>query len=221
MTPVRAVLFDLDETLYDREQLVRDIFRSQYEAFRSELTIWDQERFVERGRALDDRGMGDKKQLYATLSAEMSIATELADRLHEDFWVRYGATCKPSADTVFALEELRRRGIKLGVITNGSIWSQQMKLDSLGLNALFDVVLISEAEGIRKPDPAIFHRALAKLGVEPSEAVFVGDNPEADVMGARAAGLTPIWKRLAYHEVPLPDVLTITELSKVLPLCLG
>ena len=102
MQPVRAVLFDLDETLYDREQLVRDIFVSQHAAFRSQLAPWDEERFVARGRALDDRGMGDKKRLYATLSAEVPFTIDLADRLYDDFWHRYGATCKPSADTLKA-----------------------------------------------------------------------------------------------------------------------
>jgi putative hydrolase of the HAD superfamily len=219
MQRARAVLFDLDETLYDREQLVRGIFISQYERFRSELAPWGDERFIARGLALDDRGMGDKKRLYATLSAEVPFPSGLADRLHDDFWNRYGATCKPSADTVQTLAELRRHGIKVGVITNGSVWSQQMKLDSLGLD--FDVVLISEAEGLRKPDPAIFHRALSQLGVDPKHAVFVGDNPDADVMGARSAGLTPIWKRLAYHESTLPDVVTVTQLSEILPFCVG
>jgi len=60
---------------------------------------------------------------------------------------------------------------------------------------MFDAILISDAEGISKPDPRIFHRALEGLHVNSAQAVFVGDHPEVDVAGARAAGMRAIWRR--------------------------
>ena len=59
----------------------------------------------------------------------------------------------------------------------------------------FSAILVSEAVGLRKPDAAIFNAALKSLNVQPHEAVFIGDNPNADVLGAQAAGLKGIWKR--------------------------
>jgi putative hydrolase of the HAD superfamily len=56
-------------------------------------------------------------------------------------------------------------------------------------------ILISDAEGISKPDRQIFHRALDRLNTDPAQAVFVGDHPEVDVAGARAAGMRAIWRR--------------------------
>jgi len=118
------------------------------------------------------------------------------------------------------LEQLQRQKIKLGVITNGKTQWQQQKLDSLGLTPLFDTVLISEAEGLRKPDRAIFERALERLSVRAGDAMFVGDNPEADVAGSRTAGLVPVWKYVPYWKMNLKDVLTVHKLVEILPHCL-
>src|SRR4029450_665152 len=73
---------------------------------------------------------------------------------------------------------------------------QEAKISRLGVSGLMDVVLISEREGVRKPDAEIFHRALGRLGVSPSDAWFVGDNPEDDVAGAAAAGLRSFWRAM-------------------------
>ena len=72
---------------------------------------------------------------------------------------------------------------------------QSRKLQCLALSPLFDTILISDAEGISKPDRQIFHRALERLNTNPAQAVFVGDHPEVDVAGARAAGMQAIWRR--------------------------
>jgi putative hydrolase of the HAD superfamily len=58
-----------------------------------------------------------------------------------------------------------------------------------------DTILISDAEGVSKRDPRIFHRALERLDISPTRSVFVGDHPEVDVAGARAAGMQAIWRR--------------------------
>ena len=76
--------------------------------------------------------------------------------------------------------------------------------------------LRTAAEGISKPDPAIFHRALDRLRVDPARAVFVGDHPDVDVAGARAAGMFAIWRRdLAVSKVVEADA-TIDEVGDLL-----
>jgi putative hydrolase of the HAD superfamily len=96
---------------------------------------------------------------------------------------------------------------------------QNAKLTALGISTLFDVVLISEAEGIRKPDRAIFDMAVNRCGVSPTEAMFVGDHPEVDIAGAQAAGLVPVWKRVPYWQMTLENVLVIDALTELLPIC--
>ena len=94
--------------------------------------------------------------------------------------------------TVETLEELRRRGYRLGVISNADGRAEQA-LEAVDLRGHFELVVDSGLVGIDKPDPRIFHHALEQMGgIDPHEAVYVGDIYEIDVQGARAAGMRPI-----------------------------
>jgi putative hydrolase of the HAD superfamily len=86
------------------------------------------------------------------------------------------------------LEELRRRGLRLGVVSN---WDHRLPglLDALGIGGAFDAVAYSSLTGMEKPDPRIFRWALARLGVEPAAALHVGDGRLEDVEGAVGAGM--------------------------------
>ena len=87
----------------------------------------------------------------------------------------------------------------------------------MSIASLFDTILISETEGIQKPDPRIFERALVGCSVLARESIFVGDHPEIDIAGAKGAGMMAVWKRMPYWEVP-NDVLQIDQLSEILVL---
>ncbi|MGN7765080.1 HAD family hydrolase [Paenibacillus sp. 22594] len=93
------------------------------------------------------------------------------------------------------LTELRNSGIKVDLISNGYGQFQYDNFKSLGIRHLFDEVLISEWEELRKPDPAIFIRALSRLAVKATEALFVGDHSENDIRASRAVGMKAAWKR--------------------------
>ena len=215
---IKAVLFDLDDTLYDRYALVRRVVADQYDTFQRELGSVQKDEFVGRVVKLDDNGYADKRIVYTAVVSEFGLAPALLDRLIENFWTSYDAKCELSEDTRVTLQKLRANRIKLGVITNGTTERQQRKLESLGIFSWFDVVLISEKEGVRKPDAEIFRRALARCGVEASEAIFVGDHPDADIGGALGAGLRAVWKVTPYwpchHDVPF-----VRQLSQILPMC--
>jgi putative hydrolase of the HAD superfamily len=82
----------------------------------------------------------------------------------------------------------------LGVITNwDSEDEQRRKVEHLGLHSIFQYFVVSGSAGYEKPDPRIFHHALSLAGVEPGEAVFVGDRLEVDVAGAKGAGMRAVW----------------------------
>jgi putative hydrolase of the HAD superfamily len=216
--PVKAVFFDLDDTLYDRDELVRIVVAAQYDTFRQELASVPKARYVERIVELDDHGYADKRALYESVVAAWKLQPALAERLTLNFWTSYDEKCWLPEDTRATLVTLRRKGVKVGVITNGSTERQQRKLASLGIASWFDAILISEAEGIRKPDPEIFRRALHRCGIEAGDSIFVGDHPETDVLGALRAGLGAVWKVTPYWSCPY-DVPFIRKLSEVLPLC--
>lgn len=95
-----------------------------------------------------------------------------------------------------ALLQLREDGYSLGLISNtGRSWGEVLRISMKGLNILdfFDTLTFSDEEGIRKPNPRIFARTVDRLGVEPREAVHVGDDTTADVEGARKFGMKTVW----------------------------
>jgi putative hydrolase of the HAD superfamily len=120
-------------------------------------------------------------------------------------------------DSAPALRALREAGIRTVVVSNWD-WSLHERLAETGLAALVDGAVASAEVGSAKPDGAIFRVALELAGADASDAWHVGDTPEADVEGARAAGLRPI---LIAREGPPPElegVLTVRSLAELIPL---
>lgn len=214
---IRAVFFDLDGTLYDRDAAILEMIEEQFDVFREELGGIARSRFIERVVDLDARGHNRTPQLHHILATEFQLETEVADRLEAYFRAHYPDRCRVTPDTLETLTALRARNLKLGIITNGPTAWQSRKLESMGIAPLFDTILISETEGVQKPDSRIFARALERCGVLASESVFVGDHPVADIAGAKQAGLLPVWKSMTYWNVP-DDVPRVTQLSEILPL---
>ena len=89
------------------------------------------------------------------------------------------------------LDQLSTAGYRLHVLSNNSS-ILRWQLSSLGITKVFDTVTWSEEAGVEKPDPRIFEIGLERIGARPDEAVYVGDSFEADVVGARSAGIIPI-----------------------------
>ena len=94
-------------------------------------------------------------------------------------------------DVIPALEAMRGAGLRLGVVSNWA-WTAQDLLDLLGLASYFDSFSISARVGYQKPHVAIFEHALEQLGAQPGEAIHIGDDAGADVVGARRAGIEPV-----------------------------
>jgi putative hydrolase of the HAD superfamily len=92
---------------------------------------------------------------------------------------------------------------------------QSRKLECLALVPMFDTVLISDAEGVHKPDPEIFRRALERLGVDAAHACHVGNHPQDDMAGARAAGVKAVWRRDPYLPAPAEVDWIIEELAEL------
>lgn len=130
---------------------------------------------------------------------------------------------KREPDTLATLESLRSQGFRLGIISNaGDDEDVQTLIDANELRPYFEIILTSAAEGIRKPNPRIFHRVLDYWGLLPEETAMVGDTLGADILGARNAGIFSIWitrradtpGNQAHQDTILPDA-TISTLSEL------
>ena len=120
------------------------------------------------------------------------------------------------------LKALRQAGFKIGILTNGNVAVQDGKIDVIGIRPLLDAIVISEAVGLKKPDPAIFLLAAEKIGEAAEACLFVGDNPEVDIVGAAGVKMQTIWFRNgeAWPEGLAPRAdLDIDSLAEVLPYC--
>jgi putative hydrolase of the HAD superfamily len=106
----------------------------------------------------------------------------------------YGIRYSVDPDTVETLHALKRRGLRVGVVSNTYQSSRSLakSLRRLGLLPSIDALIVSSEVGWGKPHPAIFEEALRRLDVRPEEAVFVGDTVLADIKGAQALGMKAV-----------------------------
>ena len=192
---IKAVLFDLDDTLYREQDFVEQAFRNVAAAMAEYVA---------------ERGGGEEERISGSLFGQMirlmeeegrgEIFNRLCDRYGVD--IPAGEFVRIYRETIPVLslypdgEEflawLEDRGVKTGLITDGNAPVQHRKIRALGLDGRLDVVLASCDLGLAKPDPEVYRYCLGKLGVAPKEAVYIGDNPLKDFIGARQIGMKTV-----------------------------
>jgi putative hydrolase of the HAD superfamily len=136
------------------------------------------------------------------------------ERLVDALWATFSdpATYRLFPDARPVLHELAGAGIRLGLISNFEPWLLDV-LELEGVRDLFGPVAVSGLLGVAKPDPAIFHAALDAAGVEPAEAVHVGDSFEFDVEAAWAVGMAAVLIDRAGRASPPPHVTRLADLT--------
>ncbi|WP_046174109.1 HAD family hydrolase [Domibacillus indicus] len=192
---IKAVLFDLDGTLLNRDKSVEKFIEQQYERLNKWVGHIPKEKYMTRFIELDNRGYVWKDRVYRQLVSEFSITGVTWEDLLQDYISECKNNCVPFDHLFSTLEELRSRNLTLGIITNGKGQFQLDNIKALRIEKYFEAILISEWEGMKKPDPQIFKRALDQLNFLPEESIFVGDHPVNDVKAARNAGMKGIWKK--------------------------
>jgi putative hydrolase of the HAD superfamily len=192
---IKAVIFDLDGTLLNRDESVKKFIDNQYERLNKWVRHIPKEKYITRFIELDNRGYVWKDKVYQQLVGELDITEIPWEGLLQDYISQFKNNCVPFPNLLSMLEELRSNNLILGIITNGIGQFQMDNIKALGIEKYFKTILVSEWEGIKKPDPQIFKRALEQLNVLPNESIFVGDHPENDVKAAQNVGIKGIWKK--------------------------
>ena len=211
---LRGILFDLDITLADHSTGWAEIWPEVADRLAARYPGFDPDDFERRSFAIVEkhyelvlRGEVDHETYRRRHLAELLEPWgELDDEtfaFYADARDRALAALRLYNGALETLRELRARGIKVGVLTNGPSELQRSKLRTLGLEDELDAVAISGEIGAAKPDRAAFEAAVRMLGCEPREVAMVGDHIANDVAGALAAGLgAAVWVERYPGELP-------------------
>jgi putative hydrolase of the HAD superfamily len=187
---IRAVLFDLDDTLYPQAEWLRGAWRAASEAG--------------AGLGLDPGALesslvsicaegSDRGRIIDRALIEIGAPETLVAPLIKAFRSYAPRALAPYPGVRAALDRLRGE-LAVGLVSDGDVGIQSAKLKALGLDEAFDTIVLSDAigRGMRKPSPVPFEKALAGLDVDAVEAVYIGDRPDKDVAGAAAVGMRAI-----------------------------
>lgn len=228
MNPIKAVCFDLDDTICDlwegektarsklleiitertgrnREEIA-EVYDSEWDKVKQEYMNW-----VAKGLDEADLREMHMNNLFKVLSLD-SGARELAE-LHcrttmDDIYIY------PDARTV--LDKLKEK-YRLCMITNGPPAWQREKIRKLGIEGYFEEIIVSGEIGHHKPDPKIFQEMTNRTGVPPSEIIYIGNDYRKDILGAKASGWHTAWvKRMEEARDETVPSHIINELSDLL-----
>ncbi|WP_226681432.1 HAD family hydrolase [Sutcliffiella horikoshii] len=204
---IRAVIFDLDGTLLDREVSLNKFVVDQYERCNQAFIHINKNTYIDRFIELDARGYVWKDKVYQQLIDEFLIEELTWKELLDDYIHHFPFHCTPFDNAENTLQQLSKDNLSLGMITNGLEVFQMNNLKALGIGHFFQSILVSEREGIKKPNPEIFRRSAEFLQVSMKECLFVGDHPENDVTAAKAVGMTTVWKKDSYWDEVDADII--------------
>jgi len=185
----RAIIFDLDDTLYPYRAFVRSGFRAVACRLAVERGLPAAALLRALRRALVHGHQGrELQELCARFDLPASLVGPLAEIIRE-----HTPSLRLPRESRQVLRSLRRTW-NIGVLTNGEAQVQRRKVAALGLCDLVDVVLFATecGDGAGKPSRDAFVAALDRLHVEPERTVFVGDDPRTDIEGAAAVGMNTI-----------------------------
>ena len=199
---IKAVIFDLDDTLYDYKALERAAFECVGELVRERLGVSEEqceEAFMRARHAtkemLGETATSHSRMLYFQKTLEYLDIRPLylALEMYETYWGFFLVNMSMYPGARELLEALHEKYIRVGVCTDLLAHIQHRKLRRLGMMDDVDCLVTSEEAGVEKPAPGIFKLCLEKLRLPAEVVCFVGDNLERDVKGAMAAGLQAVW----------------------------
>ena len=217
----KAVLWDLDDTLYSRRAAAEKVFPGMLKEhlYPSAPTSFLKEAAAYMMTKVKRNTMIHEDVFTALIEKYPPELPYVRDRCIDHYYLHFPEFVELFPVSIPILKKLRAAGIKTGLITNipqERVSPQWAKIQALGLPELMDIVIVSGELGIHKPDPRIFEYAAAQLGVQPDDCIFVGDDPETDIAGAINAGMEAVWLDVWNSENPFQNTGRVSKVSSVL-----
>jgi putative hydrolase of the HAD superfamily len=215
---LKAILFDLDDTIIDRRISLMKYAEYFADHFNTSLEPISMEELCSVILDKDRKGYQKRDDFFADLTSALPwIKPPHVDTLSRHWYAHYPSSSVVTSGLFDGLNELSSMDIILGIVTNGTNYAQNAKIDYIGIRKFMQTVVVSEAAGVKKPDQRIFQMALQEIGIAETDAWFVGDHPINDIVGAAAACLTPVWLRGKHdwpeqHKAPTLQIDSLSEL---------
>jgi putative hydrolase of the HAD superfamily len=226
---IRAVLFDLDNTLTHRDQSILAYSQHLAHTYHQQLQHDQISQIPSIIRRIDNGGYPKKELLtHPSIAASVGYALQQEltwsslpdlDELTQFWFQQFGlsAVAMPGANSLLA--ELKQQGYKLAVISNGGHATRLTILQGLGFSHYFDEIISSELVGISKPNPEIFLHTSRQLNIVPENCLFIGDHPVNDIQGATQAGMKALWLQ-GFHKTgahkPINTIQNLAEIKQYL-----
>ncbi len=193
---IKAVVFDLDHTLFDRHGTLKRLVPELRSEFRVNKNMSDEEIGDIWCNADDTCVYSGWEKVFGSLcKKEVFSLVPSFEQYHAFLFKYFELISVPFPEAIPMFEKLHLMGYKTGLITNGTHKLQYAKLNNLCLSEHFDEIIATGDYGVHKPDREIFDIMREKFGFSPDEMVYVGDNPINDIEGARNAGWHTIWMK--------------------------
>lgn len=223
---VKAVLFDLGGTLIKTSEIPhvmkkilenRGITRSFEEIYQAWKKAEKGLNFQDLPKLLDEFWVKWNLRILNNLQVKSNIWA-LAEFIKAQWWDYTNVTSYPDVKRILPL--LKERGLKIGLVTNGLQSDVNAILPKVGLQGFFDTVVVIDTLRKMKPDIEVFQYALQRLKTSPSQAIFIGDEVEADYRGAQRSGLTAylIDRDGKVHDESLNKISSLDDLLDVISL---
>lgn len=194
---IKAIVFDLDDTLYSEKDFVYGAFEIVSEFIANNKNLESKFIFEQMIKTLDTQGRG---KIFDIVCDENSIDIQIDDL------VEVYRNSKPKIslfnESIKILDFLKKEGYKLGIITDGISIVQWNKINQLGIEAYVDSVIVTGdfGDGFSKPNTKSFIEMAKLFNLKPCEIIYVGDNPNKDFIGAREVGYKTVQIKNKYSE---------------------
>lgn len=202
---MKAVLFDLDNTLYPEIEFVESGFGTVAHYLSSRYHFSEDSLFTQMLDIMQRDGRG---KVFDSLLYNLGLYTEEKVKLLVYLYRSHRPTIHLFEDVLPTLEHLRNCSMRLGIVTDGVASVQRNKIAALGLENLFDAIVCTDELGGEcwKPSTIPYKVALELLQVTPLEAIYVGNDPSKDFLGPNSIGMLTIQVKRQMQQNSMPDV---------------
>ncbi len=223
MNGIKHVFFDLDHTLWDFETNSRSTFELIFEKYQIPIAVDD---FKTRYKPINEQywklyredKITKEKLRYGRLTdafkaLNFELSEEMIHILSEEY-IAYLSSFNTLFEGAIEILEYLNKKYKLHIITNGFNEVQHKKLENALLKPYFEQIITSELAGVKKPNPKIFYYAMKLANARAEESIMIGDNFEADILGAKHLGMQTIFCDFN-GDVATEHVLSVSNLSEI------